>query len=227
LKQVVFVLCLAGCSFSKLQAQEIQLITPKLIDLGKVHEGITVDGKIEFVNSGKKPFTVKKIRTSCGCTATQIEKEIYATGDTAQIHFSIDTRGFRRVVRKTITVLFQEEGMENLKYTLQMHVFSELELSPRFISFRHIPLNPDTVITEYFSVQNNSEKSVLIKKVSSNCDLVEVFPKSVTIPPNKEHLLRVELRPKRKEQRSVSIYIETDHKQKSQILQPVYVQIEG
>ena len=227
MKRAIYIMCLTGCIIFKLQAQEVQLITPKLIDLGKVHEGGQVDGKICFLNSGKKPFTIKKIRSSCGCTATQIEKEMYMPGDTAQIHFSIDTRGFRRVVRKTITVLFHEEGMENIKYTLQMHVFSELELSPRFISFRHIPVNPDTMITEYFSIQNNSEKSVQIKEVSSNYDLVEVFPKSVAIPAGKEHLFRIELRPKRKEQRSVSIYIETDHQHKNQILQPVYVQIEG
>lgn len=227
MKKVIYIVCLFGSCMFKLQAQDVQLVSPPLIDLGKVQEGFTADGEICFLNCGKEPFTIKKIRTGCGCTATQIEKEIYAPGDTARIHFSIDTRGFRNVVRKTITVLFQEEEMENLKYTLQMHVFSELELSPRFISFRHIPLNPDTVLTEYFSIQNNSEKSIHIKKISSNSDLIEVFPQSVTIPANKEHLLRVELRPKRREQRSISIYIVTDHEQKSQILQPVYVQIEG
>ncbi len=197
-----------------------------MIDLGKLQKGDTANGDITFLNSGNQPLVIQKIKTSCGCTVAQNEKEVYAPGDTIKIHFSVNTRGFRNVVRKTITVLFQEEKLKYLKYTLQMNIFSDLELSPRFISFRHVPLNPDTAITNYFTIQNNSEQSVKIKKVLSNYDLVEVYPQSVTIPARKEHLFRIELRPKRAEQRSVSINIEIDDKQKNNMLQPVYVQIE-
>lgn len=227
MKRILYLTCLMGFLSLRLQGQEIKRITPELIELGKLQEGETAEGDITFLNSGNQPLVIQKIKTSCGCTVAQNEKEVYAPGDTVKVHFSVNTRGFRNLVRKTITVLFQNEKMENLKYTIQMNVFTDLELSPRFISFRHVLLNPDTVITNYFTIQNNSEKSLKIKKVLSNYDLVEVYPQSATIPAKKEHLFRIELRPKRAEQRSVSINIETDNKKKNNVLQPVYVQIEG
>jgi hypothetical protein len=218
---------LIGCVVFKIHAQQIQLITPKLIDFGKIQEASPVQGEILFLNSGSETLNINRIRTSCGCTATEIEKNVYAPGDTARIKFSIDTRGFRNVTRKAITIFFEEKAVQNLKYTIQMNVFSDVELSPRYISFRHVQLNPDTIITDYFAIQNNSEKPLTIMKVTSNYDLIQVFPQSVKIPPKKEHLFRVELRPVRKEQKSVSVYIETNHQHKKNILQPLFVQIEG
>jgi hypothetical protein len=225
-RRILYLIGLMGLLSFKLQGQEIRLISPELIDLGKLQEGATADGDIFFLNSGNQPLGIQQIKTSCGCTIAQNEKEVYAPGDTIKIHFSVNTRGFRNVVRKTITVFFQDEKIEDLRYTIQMDIFTDLELSPRFISFRHVQINPDTVITNYFTIQNNSEKPVKIKKVTSNYDLVEVYPQSITIPAKKEHLFRIELRPKRVEQRSVSINIETDNKQKNNLLQPAYVQIE-
>ena len=82
MKRTLYVMGLIGCVVFKIHAQQIQLITPKLIDFGKIQEASPVQGEILFLNSGSETLNINRIRTSCGCTATEIEKNVYAPGDT-------------------------------------------------------------------------------------------------------------------------------------------------
>src|SRR5438067_2418304 len=42
-------------------------------------------GHFKYKNSGDKPVRIKSVRTSCGCTAAQSQKDAIAPGDTGEV----------------------------------------------------------------------------------------------------------------------------------------------
>ena len=207
-------------------AQQVEYITPNVIDLGRVREGSVIDGKIRFLNVGSNPVSIKWVRTSCGCAVAELEKMKYAPGDTATISFTLNTRGFQGIVRKSVTLSFQEKNLKEKRFIIQANIFSDLQVNPRYIHLTGIEFNPDTVLTEFFTIQNESESPIKLKNIYTNSDMIQVFPQSVVIPPNKEHLLRVELKPRIAGRHTLYVLIETDHKTKPRVNVPVFIYIQ-
>ena len=44
-----------------------------------------VEATYPFKNTSTVPVTIKKLRTSCGCTAAKLEKRTYAPGESGEI----------------------------------------------------------------------------------------------------------------------------------------------
>lgn len=197
----------------------------KLIDLGRVQEGTSVKSMVRFVNSTGESLSIKRVKSSCGCTAADVPKQAFAPGDTATIPFLINTRGFRGVVRKTLTVHFHEKDIKPERFVIQANVFSELNVEPRYLTMMQLTLNPDTTVTEYFTIKNDSEKLIRCEKIYTTSDMVAVAPEKAEIPPGKEHLIRVEVNPMRTGHYTMYVHVQSDHPLKSHINVPIFAQI--
>lgn len=53
--------------------------------LGKIIKGKPVSVKFEFTNNSNKPMIVTRVKTSCGCTASEWPKEPVGVGETSSI----------------------------------------------------------------------------------------------------------------------------------------------
>lgn len=51
-------------------------------DFGKIPQGIPVNHRFEFRNSGKSPLIVSNVQKTCGCTVTEWSKEPVLPGET-------------------------------------------------------------------------------------------------------------------------------------------------
>lgn len=219
----IFVFTIGGMLF----AQNIEWVGSSTVDFGKVKEGKVLEGKFQFVNKGKTPIHIREIYASCGCTTTQLSKMIYDPGEIATIAYSVKTKGFRGPIRKTIEVQFEEENLEPLIYVIQATVITEIEVTPTFIDFKTLVLNPDTTVTKKIQIRNNGEKPIKITGITNTYDLIRVKLEKSTIGPGEETGIFLSLQPAREEIKDIDIWVETNHPSRSKIMIPVFFKIQG
>jgi len=206
-------------------AQQVEFLNPEILDFGKVPQGEVINGTIRFVNKSATPITVEDVRPSCGCTAVKPEKMVYASGETANIPFTIKTDKFSGMITKTIRVIFKDIEPKTHVVTARATVVTEVNVTPRFLNFQNIVLNPDTLVTDFFEIENTTDHPVTIDKISSPSELITIVPNAATIAPGKSHLIRVEVKPSTVGRHNTSILIETSNKKIVKKKLPVFFNV--
>ncbi len=206
-------------------AQQVEFLNPEIIDFGKVPQGEVITGTIRFVNKSATPITMEDVRPSCGCTAVKPKKMVYASGETANIPFTIKTDKFSGAITKTIRVIFKDVTPKTHVITARATVVTEINVTPRFLNFQNIALNPDTLVTDFFEIENTTDHPVTIEKISSSSELITIVPNSATIAPGKSHLIRVEVSPRTVGIHNTAILIETNNKKIVKKKLPVFFNI--
>lgn len=230
MKMLIGLIWLAAGAFFLIAQPEntnvpVEFLNPKVIDLGKISQGQVAEGKIEFVNRGSGPVEIEAIQPSCGCTAVTPSKMVYNPGETAVIPFSMKTAGFNGVVRKTIKVIFKNIEPKTFIFTAQANVITELNITPNFVNFYQVPLRPDTTISEYFEIENTTDKAVEITKISTDSKFIKISPESVTIPPGKSHLVRIDLIPAEPGRHNTQVNIDSNLPTEGHKSLPVFIHI--
>ncbi len=96
--------------FSNLSAKDLKK-APKIVfdemnyNFGTVKSGTVVTYSFKFKNDGKRPLNILKVKTSCGCTTTNLTSKTYKRGKRGSIDVSFNTSGRRGRQHKTITVI--------------------------------------------------------------------------------------------------------------------------
>ena len=62
MKKTSLLLIILSILSTPLWAQNLKHLTPKLYKLGRVQEGTVLKDTLRFVNNGKKPVTIKRVR---------------------------------------------------------------------------------------------------------------------------------------------------------------------
>ncbi|MDD3878122.1 MAG: DUF1573 domain-containing protein [Bacteroidales bacterium] len=74
-------------------------------DFDTISEGEKVTHKFTFINNGLSDLRLRKIATSCGCTASEVSSDIIRPGESAWIIVDFDSHGKRGQQRQTITII--------------------------------------------------------------------------------------------------------------------------
>jgi hypothetical protein len=74
-------------------------------NFGTINQSEKVTTKYKFTNTGKSDLIIRKIKASCGCTATSPEKDVIKPGESSYIKATFNSAGKRGKQRKTITVI--------------------------------------------------------------------------------------------------------------------------
>jgi len=90
-------------------------------------------GHFKYQNTGDKPVKFKSVRTSCGCTAAQTQKEEVPPGEKGEITatFNIGERTGTQV--KTVTVETDDPANVTTVLTLKAVIPQQLEITPTFV----------------------------------------------------------------------------------------------
>jgi hypothetical protein len=90
-------------------------------------------GHFKYQNTGDKPVRFKSVRTSCGCTAAQTQKEEVPAGEKGEITatFNIGERTGTQV--KTVTVETDDPANVTTVLTLNAVIPQQLEITPTFV----------------------------------------------------------------------------------------------
>lgn len=70
-----------------------------------IRKGEPVECKFHFKNEGNSTLEIRKIKTSCGCTAGTMEKLSYAKGEEGDVTVTLNTRNKNGNVRQTVTII--------------------------------------------------------------------------------------------------------------------------
>src|SRR5437870_11454288 len=90
-------------------------------------------GHFKYQNAGSKPVRFKSVRTSCGCTAAQTQKEEVPPGEKGEITatFNIGERTGTQV--KTVTVETDDPEHATTVLTLNAVIPQQLEITATFV----------------------------------------------------------------------------------------------
>src|SRR6266566_6875821 len=93
-------------------------------------------GHFKYQNMGDKSVHLKSVRTSCGCTAAQTQKDEVPPGDKGEITatFNIGDRTGTQV--KTVTVETDEAINQKTVLTLKAEIPQQLEITPNFVFWK-------------------------------------------------------------------------------------------
>ncbi|MGD9676322.1 MAG: DUF1573 domain-containing protein [Candidatus Bipolaricaulia bacterium] len=89
-------------------------------NFGKVIEGTIVVHTFILSNPGPQPLEIRKVRASCGCTATALSDYSLDAGESVQLEARVDTSGFGGDIVKSIYVDYITGTTESR--TLTLHV---------------------------------------------------------------------------------------------------------
>lgn len=89
-------------------------IKERVFDFGKIKQKASVEHSFTFTNSGKSNLIIRKVNSSCGCTAVSPKEKVIKPGQSSSIKavFSSGTRVGRQ--NKSITVITNDPKSPNL-----------------------------------------------------------------------------------------------------------------
>ncbi len=74
-------------------------------DFGDITQGDRVTHTFAYENTGNEPLILSDVKTTCGCTATNWDREPLAPGETAEITVNFNSRGKMGMQNKVVTIM--------------------------------------------------------------------------------------------------------------------------
>jgi hypothetical protein len=85
-------------------------------DFGTIMDGTPVETVFKYTNTGKSPFVVSNIKSSCGCTVPQDwNKEPLASGESAHFTVKFNGKGANQVTKTVTLTTNTATGTETVK----------------------------------------------------------------------------------------------------------------
>lgn len=107
-------------NFSEMSEIEIAN-APKIVfkenlhNYGEIKTGELVKHNFTFTNEGKTDLIIHKVKASCGCTATDPEKNIIKPGESSHIAVTFNSKGRSGKQQKYITVITNDPNNQYIK----------------------------------------------------------------------------------------------------------------
>jgi hypothetical protein len=96
----------------------------KQLDLGAMNEGTVKKAAITITNTGKRQLDIRRVKTSCGCVVTEMEKDNLKPGESMDITVSFDATGRRGNQIKSITFFSNDPANPTQKVSLLARVIA-------------------------------------------------------------------------------------------------------
>jgi len=74
-------------------------------EFGDIYQGDKVEHVFEFENAGDSPLIITNVQTTCGCTATNWEREPILPGEKSSIKVTFNSAGKMGMNNKVITII--------------------------------------------------------------------------------------------------------------------------
>ena len=160
----------AATSFAQTDGSPMLVVPSKIVDIGTVAQGVTVEAVFDLVNEGDAKLVIKAVRPTCGCTVADYEPEI-AAGATGQIKAKLDTKDFAGPVSKSILVMTDDPQNPTVTLVIKADIRPFVEILPRpLIRFNAVlnePMNQTFIV-----VGADPEQTMKIKSVESSVPFI-------------------------------------------------------
>jgi hypothetical protein len=96
-------------------------------DFGKIKQGEVLTHVFVFQNEGEEILKIKRVQSSCGCTAALVTKQELAPGEKGELKVTFNSRGFRGKVTKYIYF----DSNDQTQPTKKLFISAEIEVPPQ------------------------------------------------------------------------------------------------
>lgn len=111
-----------------LGSTEEQTDTPEVADdayvwdFGKVNEGEVLKHNFTIKNDTGRTLNITNVRTSCGCTTSQVKKKTLLPQESTDLEVSVNSKGYSGEVTRSIYV--ETDNIDNplIKYIIKVQV---------------------------------------------------------------------------------------------------------
>lgn len=140
-RMLVAILAVAA-SVSQVDAQELnwaqKMFEKQSIDFGVVARGADCVTQLKLRNLYKEDIQIRKVTTSCGCSAARPSADVVASGQDAYIEISMDTKRFMRKKDSAalITLVEPTKGLvQEVRIPLTVYIRTDVVLTPGIVNF--------------------------------------------------------------------------------------------
>ena len=160
----------AATAFAQTDGSPMLVVPSKIVDIGTVAQGVTVDAVFDLINEGDAKLVIKAVRPTCGCTVADFDPEI-AAGATGQIKAKLDTKDFSGPVSKSILVMTDDPQNPTVTLVIKADIRPFVEILPRplirFNAVMHEPMKQTFIV-----VGADPEQTMKIKSVESSVPFI-------------------------------------------------------
>lgn len=161
-----------------------------------------VEAHFAFQNTGQTPVTIRRVKSSCGCTTTRLDKKVYAPGEKGEIVATFKFGFLRGAQRKVVSVYTEDEPEKAVLLDLRVFIHEPFEVKPSLVHWKvgsdRVP-KPVTLVSKGHPVR--------IKSVSSSNP--RFTPVLETIRDGEEYVVKIQPADTN-EKEAAQISIETD-----------------
>lgn len=112
-----------GCGFGSSQTEEPEENQdPYSWDFGQVSQGEIITHAFTLKNDSPDALNIKDVYTSCGCTASEIEKKEIPPGESINIQVTFDTRGYSGIKEQSVYIHTDEQEEPTFKLTIKADI---------------------------------------------------------------------------------------------------------
>lgn len=172
---------------------------PKLVveqavfNFGEVVQGQQVPHSFNFRNEGTDPLLIKKVISSCGCTAALVSAKELPPGQSGEIKTNFDTTRFRGFVTKTITLYSNDPQRSIVKMAIKGKITEVLSVFPKRIELSQIKAGSVTVAE--VTLQNNGDDVLSLTGVTTTSPDLVAKPTADTLPAGQSAVVDIQLTP--------------------------------
>lgn len=142
-----------------------------------------IAAKFVFKNTGPDTVTIKRVKTSCGCTTAKLTKNTYAPGESGEIEVKF-TFGSRRGPQRKIIGVYAEDKREWM-LDLRVFIHEPLTLTPALVWWKV----GEAAEAKTVKLITADGQSVEVKGVTSSNPRLSA--KVETVAAGREYLVRV------------------------------------
>ena len=192
-------------------------------DFGQIFKGQKVEHIYEFENRGKDILNIRKVKTSCGCTAAILTNKTIPPGKTGEIRTTFNPGSRTGNVTKSISVISNDLERPSYKLTISGKIIEDVSIKPRNINFGSVYIGEKTNKT--VTIKSQTKPDFKIKKISSSKPFINA---SIVEEKNGEYVIKVVLKDNHKIGRfSGGIYLKTNSRIQKKVNIPFFGEIVG
>ncbi|MEJ2635127.1 MAG: DUF1573 domain-containing protein [Calditrichia bacterium] len=205
-------------------AQDFELLTPPVLDIGTVPSDTIAGGVIRFKNAGDSTIVIGRVETSCGCTVVNLDKLTYNPGEEGMLPVRFNTKGYSGTVRKRIDIMLEKGEPSDTRVILQARVIPQIEIEPRFVDFQNASIKEKPIRRE-ITIKNNMDRTLYSDQIMAANPELKIEPESISVAPGDSVKLWVNYKPEKPERNSSTIMIKFSKPFKMERRIPVFMYV--
>jgi hypothetical protein len=134
-------------------------------DFGKVMDDAPIEHAFKVLNVGRAPLQIKRVRSTCGCTAVNAQAQTLPPDGSAEVKVRLNAKGLVGKVSKTVYVECNDPSKANYGLTLKGEVIKPIAVTPSPVMFDRLDRKQPSPLE--LTLSNNTEDPLSPSDVTS------------------------------------------------------------